>query len=92
LSSLDGILKDIKKHDAINCAKLNILNKLPVNAGKPPSKKELEKHSAGYRNEGNEFFKKGNYIYAYNLYTRSVACVLDGPVCAMAYANRCVNI
>jgi hypothetical protein len=83
MSALDDILNEIKKHDAIS-----ILNEGPVNAGKTQSKEELEELSIKLRNVGNDYFKRGNYLVAHNLYTRCIACVFEGPVSALAYANR----
>jgi hypothetical protein len=73
--------------DAINLAKLHVQNH-PECANNSPSKFELEKMSINYREEGDEFFKQGNYEYAFNVYSRSIASAPEGPIAALAYANR----
>jgi len=95
VNTLSEIKNYIRSKGAIKYAEQHILNKLPINSisinplQTPEKQKELEQLSAKFRNEGNEEFKKANYMFAYQYYTRSVACALSGPVCALAYANRC---
>jgi len=60
--------------------------------------KDSKKHNAdiqyrdqkavGFRNEGNAFFKKGDYQNARIFYSRSLAEAVDGELAALAYFNR----
>jgi len=44
--------------------------------------------SISHRNQGNAFFKSGDFINARLSYTKSLAEVIKGELAAMAYANR----
>jgi hypothetical protein len=90
LSTLEDIIKDLVAFDAVNLAKLyeRKSSHPHVHAKNSPSKLELEEMSINYRMEGNDFFKQGIYFHSYISYCRSVAKVPDGPIAALAYANR----
>jgi len=40
------------------------------------------------RNQGNDYFKKGEYQIAGTLYTLSLAEAIEGELAALAYSNR----
>jgi len=63
------------------------INYCPVLGQKISDSKAVE-----LRNQGNAFFKNGDYQNARLLYTQSLAAAIRGPLGAMAYANRCVYL
>jgi len=76
-----------KNRDAILASREQIRAELEEKKTNPTNRNR-DQESVSFRNEGNAFFKKGDYHRARILYTRSLAEAIKGECAALAYSNR----